>query len=124
MAGSRGVAVNSEFGARYDIEADALLVLTLTIILHHRGLAGAWVVMAGLWRYLYVLTPLLFPTPLGEARRSRHGRFAYVLMISCFMLTLLLPPGVGAPLALVGTLAVSMSFLHSFWERYNPIPST
>jgi len=115
---------NSEFGARYDIEADALLVLTLTIILQHRGLAGAWVVMAGLWRYLYVLTPLVFPTPLGEARRSRHGRFAYVLMISCFMLTLLLPRGVGEPLALVGTLAVSLSFLHSFWERYNPIRST
>ena len=67
---------------------------------------------------------LLPAPPLGEARRSRHGRFAYVLMISCFMLTLLLPRGVGEPLALVGTLAVSLSFLHSFWERYNPIRST
>jgi len=118
---ARRSGLSSEFGARYDIEADALLVLALGILLHHRGLAGPWVILAGAWRYLYVLAPLLFPTPMGEARRSRHGRFAYVLMLSCFMLTLVLPPGMGAPLALIGTAAVSLSFLHSFWERYAPV---
>jgi uncharacterized membrane protein YbhN (UPF0104 family)/phosphatidylglycerophosphate synthase len=117
---ARRSGLSGEFGARYDIEADALLVLALGILLHHRGLAGPWVILAGAWRYLYVLTPLLFPTPLGEARRSRHGRFAYVLMLTCFMLTLVLPPGMGAPLSLIGTVAVSLSFLHSFWERYAP----
>jgi len=41
-------------------------------------------------------------------------------MLTCFMLTLVLPPGMGAPLSLIGTVAVSLSFLHSFWERYAP----
>jgi phosphatidylglycerophosphate synthase len=121
---ARRSGLSGEFGARYDIEADALLVLALGILLHHRGLAGPWVILAGAWRYLYVLTPLVFPTPKGEARRSRHGRFAYVLMLTCFMVTLVLPVGVGAPLALLGTVAVSLSFLHSFWERYAPARSS
>lgn len=116
---ARRSAQNSEFGARYDIEADALLVLAMTVLLQHRGLAGPWVILAGAWRYLYVLAPLLLPTPRGEARRSRHGRFAYVVMLACFMLTLALPRGeTGHALSLLGTVAVSLSFLHSFWERY------
>lgn len=114
---------NSEFGARYDIEADALLVLSLTMILHQRGLAGVWVLLAGLWRYLYVLAPQLFPAPHAEASRSRHGRIAYVVMLTCFMLALILPRGEGEPFAVAGTLAVSLSFLHSFWERYTPVRS-
>lgn len=110
---------NSEFGARYDIEADALLVLAMTVLLYHRGLAGPWVILAGAWRYLYVLAPLLLTPARGEARRSRHGRLAYVVMITCFMLGLALPRGEpGRALCMLGTVAVSLSFLHSFWERY------
>jgi uncharacterized membrane protein YbhN (UPF0104 family)/phosphatidylglycerophosphate synthase len=117
---ARRSALSSEFGARYDIEADALLVMTLAVLLCQRGLAGPWVILAGAWRYLYVLAPLVFPTPLGEARRSRHGRFAYVVMVTCFMLALALPRGSAAPLSLLGTLVVSLTFLHSFWARYVP----
>lgn len=117
---ARRTGLSGEFGAQYDIEADALLVLALGVLLHYRGLAGPWVILAGAWRYLYVLAPMLLPTPMGEARRSRHGRFAYVLMITCFMLTLVLPRGTGEPLSALGTVAVSLSFLHSFWERYAP----
>jgi phosphatidylglycerophosphate synthase/uncharacterized membrane protein YbhN (UPF0104 family) len=117
---ARRSGLSGEFGARYDIEADALLVLALGVLLHHRGLAGPWVILAGAWRYLYVLSPLVFPTNNGEAKRSRHGRAAYVLMLASFFATLCLPVGVGAPLALIGTIAVSLSFLHSFWERYAP----
>lgn len=116
---ARRSAQNSEFGARYDIEADALLVLAMTVLLYHRGLAGPWVILAGAWRYLYVLAPLVLPPPRGEASRSRHGRIAYVVMITCFMLGLALPRGeTGRALNLLGTVAVSLSFLHSFWERY------
>ncbi|MEY4546760.1 MAG: hypothetical protein RL685_2955 [Pseudomonadota bacterium] len=121
---ARRAGLSGEFGARYDIEADSLLVLALGVLLHHRGLAGPWVILAGAWRYLYVLSPLVFPTHNGEAKRSRHGRAAYVLMLTSFFVTLCLPVGVGAPLALIGTIAVSLSFLHSFWERYAPVSNS
>jgi phosphatidylglycerophosphate synthase/uncharacterized membrane protein YbhN (UPF0104 family) len=113
---------SSEFGAHYDIEADALLVLTLTLLLFSRGLAGSWVIIAGLWRYLYVLAPVCFPTPVGQAPRSRHGRIVYVVMLVCFMLALVLPKGgLGQYLALAGTVVISLSFVHSFWQRYLPV---
>jgi uncharacterized membrane protein YbhN (UPF0104 family)/phosphatidylglycerophosphate synthase len=119
---ARRSGLSGKFGACYDIEADALLVLALGILLYHRGLAGPWVILAGTWRYLFVLAPLVFPTPRAEPQRSRHGRLAYVTMLTCFILTLALPAGQGEPLALLGTLAISASFLHSFWQRYAGTP--
>jgi phosphatidylglycerophosphate synthase len=113
---------SSKFGAQYDIETDALLVLTLTIILFTRHVAGAWVLTAGLLRYLYVLAPAIVPTHRGEHPRSRHGRFIYVLMVVCYMFALIVPRGLGSALALIGTVAVSGSFLHAFWHRYRPGP--
>lgn len=117
---ARHTGQSSEFGAHYDIEADALLVLTLTVILFSRGVAGSWVIIAGLWRYLYVLAPVCFPTPVGQAPRSRHGRIVYVLMMVCFMLALLVSEELGQYLALFGTVTISLSFMHSFWQRYTP----
>jgi phosphatidylglycerophosphate synthase len=118
---ARRTGQSSEFGARYDMETDALFVLVLAVLLFTRGIAGSWVIMAGLWRYLYVLAPACFPTTAPEDRRSRHGRFLYVFNIVSFLLALVVPPSAGALLALAGTLAVSASFIHSFWLRYAPV---
>lgn len=117
---ARRTGQSSTFGANFDVETDALLVLTLTVLLFERGVAGLWVVLAGLWRYLYVLAPVCFPTPKGQAPRSRHGRIVYVFMMVCYMLAFLVPAELGHHLALAGTLAISASFLHSFWQRYLP----
>lgn len=117
---ARRTGQSSEFGARYDVETDALLVLTLSVLLFTRGIAGSWVIVAGLWRYLYVLAPVCFPTPQGEAPRSRYGRFFYVFMVASFVLAFLVPGAAGGAFALAGTVAVSISFVHSFWQRYAP----
>lgn len=118
---ARRLCQSSEFGARFDVEADALLVLTLSTILFTAGIAGPWVLVAGLWRYIYVLAPVVAPTPRGEATRSRLGRLLYVLMIGCFVGALITPAGLAVELAAIGTLAVSISFLRSFWQRYAPV---
>jgi uncharacterized membrane protein YbhN (UPF0104 family)/phosphatidylglycerophosphate synthase len=112
----RGLA--SEFGARYDMAVDSLLVLTLAVLLFSRGGAGPWVLTAGLWRYLYVLAPVCFPAPLPEARHPWHGRFVYALILACSMVALCVGPRLSHGLALLGTVAVSLSFMHSFWQRY------
>jgi phosphatidylglycerophosphate synthase/uncharacterized membrane protein YbhN (UPF0104 family) len=116
---ARRVGQSSEFGARYGIEADALLLLALTLVLYSRGVAGPWVLIAGLLRYVYDLAPAFFP-PLGEAPRSRIGRFVCVLMLVCFMSALVTTASLGQYLALVGTVAGSLAFMHSFWLRYTP----
>jgi phosphatidylglycerophosphate synthase/uncharacterized membrane protein YbhN (UPF0104 family) len=115
---ARKTGQSSAFGASYDVEADALLVMTISMLLFQRGTAGVWVLLAGLLRYFYVLAPALFPTPVGQAPRSRHGRAIYVTMLTCFMLALVVEGQRGGWLALAGTLVITISFSHSFWQRY------
>jgi phosphatidylglycerophosphate synthase len=116
---ARHFGAASEFGARYDVEADALFVIALALVLLARGDAGLWVLIAGLWRYVYILARILFPTPT-EAPRTLFGRVTYVVMLLSFILALLLPPAWGAPSAALGTLGVSISFIRSFWQCYAP----
>jgi phosphatidylglycerophosphate synthase len=109
----------SDFGARYDVEADSLFVIALTVILLARGAAGPWVLVAGLWRYFYILVRIILPSP-AEAPRTLFGRVSYVFMLISFMLALLLPAAWSTGLAAIGTLGVSISFLRSFWLCYFP----
>jgi phosphatidylglycerophosphate synthase len=115
---ARTTGQSSAFGASYDVEADAFLVMSISMLLFSRGTAGVWVLLAGLLRYFYVLAPALVPTPVGQAPRSRHGRISYVTMLACFMLALVFEGQPGRRLALLGTAVISLSFAHSFWQRY------
>lgn len=108
------------FGARYDMEVDALFVLSLSCALWSRGVAGAWVLLAGLWRYLFVVIPLIIPSRGGEAPRSLLYRCTYSVMVGCFVLALVAPPEFNRLSAAVGTAVLSASFLRSFWYRYRP----
>ena len=121
---ARRTGQSSAFGASYDVECDALLVTTVAMLLFSRGTAGAWVLLAGLLRYAYVLAPAIIPTPVGQAPRSRHGRLIYVTSLTCFRLALLLGGETGGMFAAAGTLALGLSFSHSFWQRYSIAPAT
>src|SRR5262249_58290063 len=44
----------SAFGARFDMEVDALLILVLAILAWQHSKAGGWVMLSGLLRYLFV----------------------------------------------------------------------
>ena len=51
---ARGRGEASEFGARFDMETDALLILVLAALVWQHGKAGVWILLAGLLRYLFV----------------------------------------------------------------------
>lgn len=110
----------SRFGARYDMEVDAVFVLALSCALWSRGVAAPWVLLPGLWRYLFVVIPLLVPSRGGEAPRSLLYRSAYSVMVGCFLIALVAPPDIASAVALIGTVVLSASFLRSFWYRYRP----
>ena len=59
LARRRGEA--SEFGARFDMEIDALLILVLAALVWQHGKAGVWILAAGLLRYLFVASSYVFP---------------------------------------------------------------
>ncbi|MDA0675615.1 MAG: CDP-alcohol phosphatidyltransferase family protein [Proteobacteria bacterium] len=51
----------SAFGARFDMEVDALLILVLAALAWGMGKAGAWILLAGLLRYLFVAAAMVAP---------------------------------------------------------------
>jgi phosphatidylglycerophosphate synthase len=116
LARRRGVA--SEFGAHFDMETDALLVMTVTLLLFQSGKCGAWVLSAGLLRYAYVLCLVVAPARGGEMPRSRFGRYAFAALMLGLIAGLGLPDTLGVAAAALGVAAVVTSFARSFYYSY------
>jgi len=71
---ARRSGMASRFGARFDMEIDALLILALSILVWENGKAGSWVVLSGLLRYVFVAAGRLLPQmrqPLPDSRRRQ-----------------------------------------------------
>jgi phosphatidylglycerophosphate synthase len=51
---ARSGGESSAFGARFDMETDALLILGISILSWQHGKAGPWILAAGTMRYLFV----------------------------------------------------------------------
>ena len=65
VARARGEATS--FGARFDVETDAAMLVVLSLAVAGLGIAGWWVLAIGAMRYGYVATSLVVPalrTPL------------------------------------------------------------
>jgi phosphatidylglycerophosphate synthase len=121
---ARARGTSSEFGAQLDKECDAFFVVTLSVLLWLQGVAGPWVLIAGLWRYAYGLLVALGPE-LRPAPRSNWGRYSY--STACVSLVLALVPlgavsstlgAVSTPLAALATVAISLSFLRSIYFSF------
>lgn len=64
----------SAFGARFDMETDAALIMILTVLCWHFGKAGIWILTAGAMRYAFVLASYVFRwmrAPLPYSRRRQ-----------------------------------------------------
>jgi phosphatidylglycerophosphate synthase len=71
---ARRTGMTSEFGARFDMEVDALLVMILSLLAYQYGKAGMWVLASGLLRYGFVAASWLEPAlarPLFPSRRRQ-----------------------------------------------------
>ncbi|WP_345410246.1 CDP-alcohol phosphatidyltransferase family protein [Actinomycetospora chlora] len=64
--------VASAFGARFDMELDAFLLLVLSW--HVAGLLGGWVLLIGLARYLFVAAGVVLPWLRGELTPLFSGK--------------------------------------------------
>lgn len=104
----------SEFGEYFDKESDAFFVLALCMLAYIRGLAGAWILVPGLLRYLFVLTLFFLKPTLGKEYRSRWARVVYVCMVSALMGMFILPDYLYSPLIILATIALLLSFAHYF----------
>ena len=71
---ARRTGSESAFGARFDMELDAFLLLALSALLWRSGKVGSWVLLVGGLRYFFVLGGLLWPPLRGALPPSRRGK--------------------------------------------------
>jgi len=96
----------SAFGARFDMEVDAALILILSILVWLHGKAGMWVMACGLMRYGFVAAGWVLPWMAGPLRSTMRGKSVAVAQFTGLGAALL--PVVPVPfctLIAAGTLA-------------------
>lgn len=71
---ARHLGISSDFGARFDMEVDAALILVLCLGVWVTGRAGSWVLLLGLMRYAFVAAGGVWPwmgRPLPTSLRRK-----------------------------------------------------
>jgi phosphatidylglycerophosphate synthase len=80
---ARRTQMQSAFGARFDMETDALFILVLAILVWQSGKVGGWILIGGVLRYAFVVASMLLPwlkRPLPPSQRRKTG--AVVQMVA------------------------------------------
>jgi phosphatidylglycerophosphate synthase len=87
----------SEFGARFDMEVDALLIMMLSALVWRYGKADGWVLTSGLLRYAFVAAGAVWPWLKEPLEPSRRRQALCVVQIAGLVVALL--PAVLRPLS-------------------------
>ena len=119
---ARRYGLVSPFGARFDMETDAVFIVALAILVWQSGKAGPWVLLSGAMRYGFIAAGRCLPwlnRPLPPRRRRQA-----VCVIQTAALVLCLAPPLRPPLSevlaaatlglLVWSFAVDIDWL---WRR-------
>ena len=94
---ARRSSLASAFGARFDMETDALLILVLSALAWRWDRAGAWVLACGLMRYGFVAAAGVWPwlaRPLPPSVRRK-----FVAVVQMVGLAIVVAPVVRPPLS-------------------------
>jgi phosphatidylglycerophosphate synthase len=109
---ARRTRMASAFGARFDVETDALLILVLAILTWRYGKAGPWVMASGLLRYAFVAAGWILPwmrRPLEPALRAKIICIVQIGGLITALLPAIVPP-VSSLVAAVSLAALCYSF--------------
>ena len=114
---ARRSGTESAFGARFDMELDAFLLVVLSALLWRSGKVGSWVLLIGGLRYLFVLGGLLWQPLRGALPESLRRKT--VCVVQGIVLVVCLAPVIGpAPataLAATALLVLVYSFVVDTW---------
>jgi phosphatidylglycerophosphate synthase len=126
---ARRLQLTSAFGARFDMEIDALLLLILSLLVWQTGQAGAWVLAIGLMRYGFVAASWLYPVLNGQLEPSFRRKFVCALQ-GIALFACLLPPldqSNASVIAAVALTALTVSFgldIKALLYRETPFATT
>src|SRR5262245_16902572 len=109
---ARRTGATSEFGVRFDMEVDALLILVLAVLAWRWDKAGIWVLMSGLLRYLFVAAGWLLPWMRRPLSPTQRARVICVVQIVTLIVAIgpVVPGRLGGPVAAAGLLSLAYSF--------------
>lgn len=116
---ARRFACASRFGARFDMEADTVLILGLSALAWQWDKAGAWILTAGLLRHGFVLAGRLLPWLRAALPASRRRQTICIVqaaaLLACISPLFRVPVSGVAAFAglalLVGSFAVDVAWL-------------
>ena len=122
---ARRSGMESGFGARFDMETDAALILVLSVLVWRHDKAGAWVLMCGLMRYVFVGAGWLLPWLAAPLRSTLRGKTIAVVQyigLSVALAPIIMPP-FSTLVAAVTLAALSWSFaVDVMWLRREADP--
>lgn len=105
---------SSEFGEYFDKETDAFFMLVLCLLAYFQQKAGAWIILPGLLRYLFVVVLVWLKPEIKKEYRSRWARVIYVTMVIALLGVFITPAWFYNPLLAAGTTGIFLSFAHYF----------
>ncbi len=126
---ARRSGIASEFGARFDMEVDALLIMALATLAWQHGKAGGWVLLSGLLRYVFVAAGWLAPWLARQLPPSRRRQTVCVVQI--VGLCVAIAPIVTAPASAIAAATALLALVASFlvdiiwlWRARRTTPTT
>jgi phosphatidylglycerophosphate synthase len=119
---ARRTRMASAFGARFDMEIDALLIQVLAILVWQIDKAGVWVLASGLLRYGFVAAGWIWPWLRQPLFASLRRKTICVVQIAGLLVALLpvVPRTMSSAAAAVSLAALAYSFLVDIlwlWRR-------
>jgi phosphatidylglycerophosphate synthase len=127
---ARKTRMSSAFGARFDMEIDALLILVLSILAWRHNKAPAWVVLSGALRYAFVVAGWLVHRMRQPLPVSRRRQTVCVVQVVCLIAVILprIQPPVSTGIAAIALLTLVYSFAVDTWwlwrqPRFTGVPA-
>jgi phosphatidylglycerophosphate synthase len=122
---ARRAGTASAFGARFDMETDAVFVAVLALLVWQFGKAGPWVLLSGLMRYLFVASARMMPRLRRPVPSTYRGKSIAVLQMIALIVALspACSSAVASAVAAIALLALTLSFtLDIAWLLRQPLP--
>ena len=114
----------SAFGARFDMETDAALLLVLSVLAWRYDKAGGWVLLIGLMRYLFAVAGWMMRWLTGPLTPTRRGRVVAVVQMVTLAIALVLPPRVASAALAIALALLVWSFaidVRRLWRARNSV---
>ena len=109
---ARRTGTETAFGARFDMELDAALIMVLSVLVWASGKVAVWVLLIGLMRYLFVAAALVWPVLGRELPDSLRRKVVCVLQGIVLLVAMgpIVSPGLATVVVGTGLAALTYSF--------------